>query len=302
MAIMMTGLLRKAQNKINDISGDGSFYWFDGSYFVDWTVVLAFFFLSLFIQTQPIFERDFSPNDPLIQHPHTSEQIPSSINNMIAAAVPVVLAVFIGGYRNSAHEIHHGLLATTAGSALCRLITETLKNRVGRLRPDFLARCQWDPLQHACTGDVNKILDGRKSFPSGHSSTAFVGMTFTALFLAGKTAALCFSISPPPVSFLRSRLARLCLVLSPFAFSTWIAITRIEDYRHHKEDVIVGGLIGIFSGTICYLPYWPNPFSAASFSAEMTGRPRLASASDASSRSGGDDYRLVPGGAEFDSV
>ena len=55
-------------------------------------------------------------------------------------------------------------------------------------------------------------------------------MTFTALFLAGKTAALCFSIPPPPVSFLRSRLARLCLVLSPFAFSTWIAITRIEDY------------------------------------------------------------------------
>jgi diacylglycerol diphosphate phosphatase / phosphatidate phosphatase len=115
---------------------------------------------------------------------------------------------------------------------------------LGRLRPDFLDRCQWDPLQHVCTGfvklfstkssltkhrNVNEIFDGRKSFPSGHSSTAFVGMTFTALFLAGKTAGLCFSVSSP-VSFLRSRLARLCLVLSPFVFSTWVAITRIEDY------------------------------------------------------------------------
>ena len=117
---------------------------------------------------------------------------------------------------------------------------------LGRLRPDFLDRCQWDPLRHECTGfvgglfstessltkhrNVDKILDGRRSFPSGHSSTAFVGMTFTVLFLAGKTAGLCFNVSPSPVSFLRSRLARLYLVLSPFAFSTWVAITRIEDY------------------------------------------------------------------------
>jgi hypothetical protein len=69
---------------------------------------------------------------------------------MITVAVPVVLAIFIGGYRRSAHEIHHGLLAATAGrfvalhketlnrivipiySALCRLITEALKNRIGK--------------------------------------------------------------------------------------------------------------------------------------------------------------------------
>jgi membrane-associated phospholipid phosphatase len=78
--------------------------------------------------------------------------------------------------------------------------------------------------------DINQILDGRKSFPSGHSSTAFVGMTFVTLFLAGKTAALCFGITPPCGPFLRSRFARLCLVLSPLAFATWVAITRVEDY------------------------------------------------------------------------
>jgi hypothetical protein len=37
-------------------------------------VVLGLFILSQFIRAQPTFERDFSPDDPLIQHPHTSEQ------------------------------------------------------------------------------------------------------------------------------------------------------------------------------------------------------------------------------------
>jgi diacylglycerol diphosphate phosphatase/phosphatidate phosphatase len=55
-------------------------------------------------------------------------------------------------------------------------------------------------------------------------------MTFTALFLAGKTAALCFRVSPYPGSLLNSRLARLTLVLLPLAFSTWVAVTRVEDY------------------------------------------------------------------------
>jgi len=116
----------------------------------------------------------------------------------------------------------------------------------GRLRPDFLARCKWDASQHVCTGyvwrpfftepllnqrrDIYQILDGRKSFPCGHSSTAFVGMTFISLFLAGKTAALCFNSTPSRGTLLRSRFARLCLVLLPLVFATWVAITSIEDY------------------------------------------------------------------------
>ncbi|KAH9072094.1 lipid phosphate phosphatase 1 [Lactarius deliciosus] len=279
----MADFLRRVKHKINELYGD-SFPWFDSSYVVDWVVVTGLFMLSWLIDTLPVFERDFSPNDPLIQHPHTSQRIPSDTNNFVTLMVPVALSVFIGGYRGSVHEIHHGLLAACAGKALSLLTTEALKNRVGRLRPDFLARCQWDASQHICTGKFDDIIDGRKSFPSGHSSTAFVGMTFTALFLAGKTAALCFDVSPFPGTFLNSRLARLAL-----------------DYRHHKEDVIVGSVIGILSGTICYLLYWPNPFSATSFSADTIGCPRLAT-HIVSHRSTDDDYRLVPGGADFGTV
>lgn len=61
-------------------------------------------------------------------------------------------------------------------------------------------------------------------------------MTFVTLFLAGKTAALCFTITPPRGSFLRSRFGRLIIVLSPLVFASWVAITRIEDYVRRSSD------------------------------------------------------------------
>ena len=74
------------------------------------------------------------------------------------------------------------------------------------------------------------------------------------------------------------------------------------DKRHHKEDVIVGSLIGIFSGTICYLLYWPSPFSASNFSVETMGRPRLAAINGILDGPRSGDYRLAHENPEFESV
>jgi diacylglycerol diphosphate phosphatase/phosphatidate phosphatase len=63
-------------------------------------------------------------------------------------------------------------------------------------------------------------------------------MTFVSLFLAGKTAALCFTVIPSCGTLFRSRLVRLCIVLVPLVFAAWVAITRIEDY--------VGGSLDYF--------------------------------------------------------
>jgi diacylglycerol diphosphate phosphatase/phosphatidate phosphatase len=153
--------------------------------------------------------------------------------------------------------------------------TEFLKNRVGRLRPDFLARCRWDAALQTCTGKHGVILDGRKSFPSGHASGAFSGMTFLSLWLAGNTAAWCFQSRLPARSVRSTRIGRLVLTLLPMLWALFVAVSRIEDYRHHKEDVIVGSLIGIFSSSVCYLVFWPNPLSARNFALEHTSRARL---------------------------
>lgn len=48
-----------------------------------------------------------------------------------------------------------------------RITVEWIKNRVGRLRPDFWARCLWDAEKEICTGAEWLVKDGRRSFPSG---------------------------------------------------------------------------------------------------------------------------------------
>lgn len=58
------------------------------------------------------------------------------------------------------------------------------KNWAGRLRPDFLSRCQWNNVKLKCTGDAQQILEGRRSFPSGHAAHSFAGGMFAASWLA----------------------------------------------------------------------------------------------------------------------
>lgn len=117
----------------------------------------------------------------------------------------------------------------------------------GRLRPDFLARCKWDSVIQACTGQelipcmfyfvltfvirhAKNVANGRMSFPSGHSSTAFSGMIYLSLWIAGQSAAWCFSIPKAPRSIRSSRIGILCLSLLPFFWALHVALTRLQDH------------------------------------------------------------------------
>jgi len=230
-----------------------SLQWFHRSYLIDWVFVVAFWVTSHLISFIPIYERDIPLDDESINHKHTRDQISSATNRLISLFIPLAIAVAVGLAKRSTIHIHHSWLSALAGSGLTRLVTEFLKNRVGRLRPDFLSRCKWDDNIKACTGKLSSVHGGRKSFPSGHSSTAFAGMTFFALYLASQSA-----------GYTSSKLSRIFTILLPLFYATWVAITRVEDYRHHVEDVVVGGIIGLVSSAVCFLVYWHNPFSKTS--------------------------------------
>ena len=134
-------------------------------------------------------------------------------------------------------------------------------------------------------------------------------MSVVVFLLAGKTGALCFSSPTPIRPLFGSRLMDLALTLSPLVFSTWVAISRMEDYvrkvishrfttyaasqRHHKEDIIVGSTIGILSAWLTYLTFWPSPFNPDSFHPDVHGMPR------ASHRASQEPCRLPRSGYEL---
>ncbi|KAK2463547.1 hypothetical protein APHAL10511_004298 [Amanita phalloides] len=248
--------------------------WFNRRYLVDWGVVALIWILSQLVALTPVFERDFSPQDPLISHPHRKNTVGSALNHWVALLVPASVIVAGGMLHKSLLIIHHGVISVCAARGLARLITRCMKHVVGRLRPDFLSRCRWDSVLMACTGHLIDIVNGRTSFPSGHSSTAFSGMTTLSLWLAGQTAAWCFN-APTSGFPLQSKLVALFLTLTPLFWATFVAISRVEDNRHHPEDVVVGSMIGIMSSMICYHVFWPSPFSAINFRRQSIGQPRL---------------------------
>lgn len=115
--------------------------------------------------------------------------------------------------------------------ALTCFVTDVIKNAVGRPRPDLIERCKpaagtpHDQLVSidVCTEtDHHTLHDGWRSFPSGHSSFAFSGLGFLALFFSGQ-----LHVFRP-----RTDLGRALLALAPILGAAMIAISRCEDYRY----------------------------------------------------------------------
>jgi diacylglycerol diphosphate phosphatase / phosphatidate phosphatase len=138
------------------------------------------------------------------------------------------------------------ILAIFAGNA----VTDVLKLSVGRLRPDFLSRCQWDG--EKCSGIPAVITEGRRSFPSGHSTIAFAGMSYLSLYIAGRCRLFHKNY------MWQTKLVGAVSVFFSLTIAVFIGYSRIYDHWHHVTDVIAGGGLGILSASCCYIRhfYW----------------------------------------------
>ncbi|WZY73348.1 hypothetical protein YC2023_012205 [Brassica napus] len=121
--------------------------------------------------------------------------------------------------------------------------TDSIKDAVDWPRPNFFYRCfpdgkpKFDPETRMLYHGVKKIIkEGYKSFPSGHTSWSFAGLTFLACYLSGKI----------KVFDRRGHVAKLCLVFLPILVAVLIGISRVDDYWHHWTDVFAGTIIGTF--------------------------------------------------------
>lgn len=108
-----------------------------------------------------------------------------------------------------------------------------------RPRPDFFYRCHPHGLENEedennlCTGSQSDVIEGRKSFPSGHSSIAFSAFAFLTLLLLGQLAVFARKSRRYMPSFPVG--VRLCLSLLPVLAALCIALSRMVDFHHHVE-------------------------------------------------------------------
>jgi len=79
--------------------------------------------------------------------------------------------------KRDLNDFHHSILGLLFAVLIIAVITDSIKDAVGRPRPDFFWRCfpdgkgNYDSVTGnvICHGDWKVIKEGHKSFPSGHT-------------------------------------------------------------------------------------------------------------------------------------
>ncbi|KAI1826765.1 PAP2 superfamily protein [Xylaria intraflava] len=219
-------------------------------------ILTTYILIVVFVEP---FHRMFYVNNLNLAFPHAEiERVPVWLNIVYSVVAPLGLVIVYNSvYRASFHKHHNTILGLAVALALSALLTEIVKNGVGRPRPDLIARCKPAPgtksdtlvTFEVCTETNHHTLhDGWRSFPSGHSSLAFSGLGYLAIFLAGQ------------LRIFRGQngLGRALLCLAPMVGAAMIAISRCEDYRHDVYDVCVGSLLGFTVAFWSYRHYWPR--------------------------------------------
>lgn len=244
-------------------------------YAIDWvTAFLLATYVFVIAQHTVPFARQFSLDDLSISHPFADMERVTAYEcvlliTILPASVIFIVKLVLGNgdcVRWSPRFIRETQV-TVLGLAMTLVITgtivDTLKNWIGRPRPDFLARCgpmEGTPIHKlvgidVCTAPLGMplLLDGMRSAPSGHSALSFACLGYLSLWMAGQ-----FKLFEPRSSNDHSGLHRHFICALPLVLATYVAFSRTQDYRHHFTDVFSGAGIGIAVALMIYHRYFPR--------------------------------------------
>ena len=176
----------------------------------------------------------FTPVSPLCRYSYPlragkAQRVPSWAVPVIATVAPLAaLLAHRALARPSRLEFHASLLGLAGAILSTGAATNLLKIGVGRPRPNFAARC-WPggaaPAFDAsgiavCAPGAVRPLEGRKSFPSGHTSWTTAGLGYLSFWAAGKLRVWCPDAAGHP--------ARLVVASAPLCVAIWVGVTRLQ--------------------------------------------------------------------------
>ncbi|RVW16970.1 putative lipid phosphate phosphatase 3, chloroplastic [Vitis vinifera] len=250
----------------------------------DWLILLLLVMLEIILLVIHPFYR-FVGKDMMddLKYPLKDNTVPVWAVPIYAVLLPIVIFILFYLRRRDVYDLHHSILGLLFSVLITAVITDAIKDAVGRPRPDFFWRCfpdgkdvydQWGDV--ICHGKDSIIREGHKSFPSGHTSSASCAVVvssmmelklgplqalgFLSLYLSGKIQAF----------DRKGHVAKLCIVFLPLLAASLVGVSRVDDYWHHWQDVFAGGLLGLFSAgcplvkacccIFCYLQFFPPPY------------------------------------------
>jgi membrane-associated phospholipid phosphatase len=240
---------------------DGS-YFTDGHAFVVYGSVAAIAVVALFMDVpdQPrLF--DGSGGGAL----YKGNTVPSwTVGALAGAAGALVIAA-----PTDARWYHVKGMAEAVGATA--LATEFSKRFFGRHRPDYV---DGDP--------IAGVVDGRRSFFSGHASMTVVSTTYIGLYLRQHL----FPAWKPDKSALPWWEAATYAGL--IGVAVYVPLSRVLDNRHHPSDVLTGSAVGLTMSTLFYV--WQEQRYRKSRAVVEAG----ARVPIATTREGSLDLMLVP--------
>ncbi|XP_073123073.1 lipid phosphate phosphatase 2-like isoform X1 [Henckelia pumila] len=224
----------------------------------DWLILILLGVILAILNVIHPFNR-FVGKDMMsdLKFPLKSNTVPVWSVPIYSVLLPIVVFLLFYLRRRDVYDLHHAVLGILFSVMITAVLTDAIKEAVGRPRPDFFWRCfpdgkdaydQWGNV--ICHGDKGVIREGHKSFPSGHTSCSFAGLSFLSLYLSGKI----------KLFDRQGHVAKLCLVVLPLLAASLVGISRVDDYWHHWQDVFAGGLLGLVVATLCYLQFFPPPY------------------------------------------
>ncbi|KAJ7678859.1 phosphatidic acid phosphatase type 2/haloperoxidase [Mycena polygramma] len=231
------------------------------SYYVDWVAVVGIaVFVNFYLER---FQNiaDFDLTDTTIQYAFKAKQVfPDSTLAYILVFSYVLVVISNLILSRNMWDLHHALLGLSLSFSIIGALNQITRISVGRPRPDFISRC--NPFDNATNahlfGLANMtvcqtaatdplIIDGMRSFFSGHACLSAAGLGFNSLYWAGKL----------QLFNEKAYTAKAFLVFAPLMASIYICITRVTDHRHHWEDVTTGFFIGILFTYAGYRQFYP---------------------------------------------
>ncbi|KAI4313881.1 hypothetical protein L6164_026827 [Bauhinia variegata] len=225
----------------------------------DWLILLLLIVIEAILFAIHPFYR-FVGRDMMedLKYPMKDNTVPVWAVPLYAVLLPIAVFLFFYLRRRDVYDLHHSVLGLLFSVLITAVLTDAIKDAVGRPRPDFFWRCFPDGVEVydkwgdvVCHGKASDIKEGHKSFPSGHTSWSFAGLGFLSLYLSGKIKAFDH----------KGHVAKLCIVFLPLLAACLVGVSRVDDYWHHWQDVFAGGLLGLVVATFCYSQFFPPPYN-----------------------------------------